>query len=167
MKKTLEERFWEKVETGGPNECWPWVGRRDDDGYGEIKVMGRTEKAHRIAYMLTKGPIPTDMDVCHSCDEPPCQNPRHLWPGTALANARDRESKGRGNTQRGERNGNAKLTEDNVREIRRLSDTGHSRREIATIMGVSPAHIGNILNGKRWKEGETVAEAMLAVREEP
>ena len=149
MKKTLEERFWEKIEIGGPDDCWPWLAKTNGDGYGVIRVMGRMEKAHRIAYMLAKGSIPTGMDVCHSCDNPPCQNPKHLWPGTNTDNVRDRNAKRR--TARGEQHGRAKLTKAGVSEIKRLGKEGLSQGKIAAIRGVSRQQIGKILNGKQWR----------------
>lgn len=87
--KSLAERFWEKVEQRGPDECWPWTASRYRFGYGALRVDGRTLKSHRLAYKLTKGPIPPGLSVLHSCDNAPCCNPNHLRVGTKLDNARD------------------------------------------------------------------------------
>jgi hypothetical protein len=84
-----------------PDECWEWTGARFPYGYGHIAgspKLGepRNLYAHRVAYELGFGPIPKGLFVCHSCDNPPCCNPKHLWLGTALDNARDRDAKGHG-----------------------------------------------------------------------
>lgn len=110
--KPLAERFWEKVDVRGPDECWPWKAGKIKKGYGLISIHGRSQLAHRVAYELVKGPIPADLDVLHDCDFPPCCNPRHLWPGTHTDNMQDCIAKGRNSSRthperlaRGERNG--------------------------------------------------------------
>jgi hypothetical protein len=93
-KNPLEKRFWSRVEiTEG---CWLWMGWRDDDGYGFIWVNGRNERAHRVALRLILGKEIDAENVCHTCDNPPCVRPDHLYEGTVLSNARDREQRGRG-----------------------------------------------------------------------
>ncbi len=105
MRGTLKERFEAKVDrSGGPDACHPWTASLDGAGYGQMKDGGKVVRAHRVAYRFAKGD-PGPLDVLHSCDNPPCQNDRHLFLGTPLVNARDRESKGRGNQARGDRNG--------------------------------------------------------------
>lgn len=163
MRKTLEERFWSKVDVRGPDECWPWKAGTNK-GYGTFKAFGRTVPAHRIAYELVKGPIPPGLDVLHKCDNRPCCNPAHLWPGTDLDNAQDRDSKGRGaygerngsriypeRLWRGEKHGRAKLTDHQVKRIRGLSSDGRSQRSIAKEFGVSQANIWYILRGLTWR----------------
>jgi hypothetical protein len=82
--------------SAGPNGCWPWKGRRTDKGYGQFQVNGRKKRAHRwlVEYALGDELDP-DIFVCHTCDNPPCCNPRHLFIGDALANNRDCAAKGR------------------------------------------------------------------------
>jgi len=149
--KTLEERFWEKVDTsGGADVCWPWKASKARGGYGKFG-SGRSKiiSAHRLAYELVKGAIPEGLDVLHDCDFPPCCNPGHLWAGTNLDNQHDAIAKGR--TATGERNGRAKLTEVQVREVRRLCNEGHTQSETGQLVGVNPTAISKIMCGETWK----------------
>ncbi len=141
-RKSIPERFWEKV-TKSPTGCWLWQGYISRLGYGMF--MGK--HAHRIAWELTKGPISPNLDVCHHCDNPPCVNPSHLFLGTASDNLKDSVRKGRLNHS-GERNGNAKLTETLIREIRSSVLT---IRNLATRFGVSETNISSIQKGLTWK----------------
>jgi hypothetical protein len=94
--RPLAERFWEKVDRSVLDGCWPFLGARDPDGYGRVMVgRDRRDKANRVAYMLTSGPIPDGLQVLHRCDNPPCCNPAHLFAGTPLDNMRDMIAKGR------------------------------------------------------------------------
>jgi hypothetical protein len=79
------------------DDCIEWTGQRLPSGYGRVwdPVRKRRELVHRIAYAETFGPIPDGMCVCHTCDNPPCHNPAHLWLGTKADNNRDRAAKGR------------------------------------------------------------------------
>lgn len=88
--------LWARADlSGGPTACWPWMAGKNDNGYGRLRFKGRTTYAHRAAYELAVGVIPEGMFVCHTCDNPPCVNPGHLFVGTALDNNRDRIAKGR------------------------------------------------------------------------
>ena len=88
----VETRFWNRVVKGPA--CWTWTGSTDGR-YGEVWFRGRKQKAHRIAWELEAGPIPDGLDVCHTCDNPSCVRPGHLFLGTARDNARDAQRKGR------------------------------------------------------------------------
>jgi len=147
-------RFWRYVDKKGPDECWDWIGSRDSNGYGKLKVNNprRHIYAHVTAYRLVKGST-GDLYVCHSCDRPCCCNPNHLWLGTNRDNQLDCVKKGRrGNDkdQRGEANGNAVLTAANVVEIRRMIEAGMYNTTIAKMFGVTHSMISRIRRGKAW-----------------
>ena len=98
MTELLEHRFWKKVRRPArQGECWLWLGASVPKGYGRIRVGGRSEGAvyaHRVSWEISFGKIPKDMYVLHRCDNPKCVNPAHLFLGTALDNAQDRDVKG-------------------------------------------------------------------------
>jgi len=107
--------------------------------------------AHRLMYEMVHGPIPEGAWVCHHCDNPGCCNPRHLFLSTAQGNAMDMVQKGRGVDNRGSRNGQAKLTEEEVLSIRQLHAQGsHSMRNLAAQYGVAYSHIRNLIARRRW-----------------
>src|SRR4051812_23662143 len=113
-------RFWGKVEIATHNSCWLWQAGVTSTGYGQITIQRRKWKSHRVAWTLTHGAIPKGIFVLHKCDVRRCVNPHHLFLGTALDNARDRDQKGRAKvpSRTGHRNGRAKLTEEDIRTIR-------------------------------------------------
>lgn len=93
---TEEALFWTKVDrSDGPDACWPILGFRDKDGYGQARLNGRKYRAHRLAWELAFGPIPGWTQVLHHCDNPPCCNPAHLFLGTQSDNRWDCVTKGR------------------------------------------------------------------------
>lgn len=89
------EDLWRYVKIGAPDECWPWQAARRRRGYGTFTVNHRSLVSHRIAYQLATGENPGDLFVCHTCDNPPCCNPAHLFLGTHRENMRDMVSKRR------------------------------------------------------------------------
>jgi hypothetical protein len=98
VSRPLAERFWEKVNRTGPNECWEWTGSVHSAArpYGQIWVDGRACKATRVSWELANSqPVPEGKMICHSCDNPICVNPAHLWPGTMSDNIKDAVAKGR------------------------------------------------------------------------
>jgi hypothetical protein len=146
--------------------CVEWVGWKDRDGYGRTSGW---QGAHRRAWIKAHGEIPPGMAVCHSCDNPSCINVEHLWLGTIRENNHDRAVKGRSarpnNPSRGERNGRALLTREQVRAIRELHEAegrklhgrprqGITRKEMALRFGVSIPAIDAILSGRNWKGGD-------------
>ncbi len=162
---TLEERFWEKVDKCGSDDCWLWRGSKQTRGYGMFVVGGRRRLAHRVAYQLCVGLIPTGLFVCHHCDNPSCVNPAHLFVGTQADNIHDAVAKGRmakgsrhgshthpERMARGERNGNVKLTEAQVREIRTAyAQGGVTQQGLAERYGIGQTAISNLLSFRTWK----------------
>jgi hypothetical protein len=97
-RRALTQRFWAKVKIGAADACWEWQGFRLPKGYGTIGVGGRAggkQLAHRVSYELEYGLIPEGLLVCHSCDNPPCVNPKHLYVGSYADNLTDMHRKGR------------------------------------------------------------------------
>lgn len=144
------EDLWGRVSNyGDSSRCWEWQGstRR---GYGQFRVKNKYWFAHRLAYVLSKGD-PGSLLVCHSCDNKRCCNPDHLWLGTTNDNMADMVTKGRQARSSGEKNGNSKLTEDQIQQIFELNQLGHTQRSIADQFDISNQHISRIINGKRWE----------------
>ncbi len=97
LRLTMEERFWAKVLRSADSECWGWTAATVQ-GYGVIGLSHRgtgNMLAHRYSYLIHKGPIPDGMEVCHTCDNPPCCNPAHLFLGSHTDNMDDAYAKGR------------------------------------------------------------------------
>lgn len=148
---SLVERFWPKVASASPEQCWPWTACRFWAGYGKFGVDGKTAYAHRVAWVLIHGPIPEDLDVLHTCDNPPCCNPAHLFLGTHADNMRDRERKGRHNAPHGEKSGTSKLNDALVATIRERYRNGETVAALASDVGVVYSTIYVIVTYKRWK----------------
>lgn len=164
------KKFWTKVDqSAGPDACWPWLGQMNQHGYGRFLVSTKPASkvtANRLAWFLANGPIPEDHVIAHRCDNPPCCNPSHLIAMTQTENVRDRNNKGRQvsgpnapqwqapsprQAPRGERANRARLTEDQVREIRRLYAAGGiGQKELARIYGVWENAIWMIVHRKSW-----------------
>ncbi len=144
----IAERFWPKVRKQSIG-CWEWLGCRSA-GYGQIWMDGRMVFSHRVSWMLCRGDIPHGLQVLHSCDNPLCVRPDHLFLGTQKENVADCIRKNRRDQVFGERNGSAKLTESDVRQIRRLLDLGHTATSLARRYSVHHVSISQIKLGKTW-----------------
>lgn len=149
-RRPVAERFWEKVDIGGHDECWPWTGSTNGKrGYGTFRTGDKRDYAHRFALELHTGVrlLPGEESL-HRCDNPPCCNPSHLFKGTAADNIADMMKKGRHRARRGEGHRSAKLNEQIVRDVRKstLSNT-----ELAEIHGVRQNTISNIRTRKTWR----------------
>jgi hypothetical protein len=149
----LALRFWRQVTIRGPDECWEWTeSNRNSQGYGQITVGNRSRQAHRVAFELAIRKLQPGENVLHSCDNPPCCNPQHLWPGTQLDNARDRDAKGRFCPLNGELNGNAVLTVSGVLAIRAEYTPGYGHAaELARKYGTTGDNIGHIVRRESWR----------------
>jgi hypothetical protein len=153
MRKEIYSRFEAKVALIPFSECHWWTGALAGGGYGSIRD-GVMRPAHRVAYELYKGPIPEGLVVMHSCDNPACVNPRHLSVGTQQDNVDDMFRKGRECVDRewtaGERNGRAKLTTQQVLEMRARVAGGEKQRDMMAEYGLSEGLVSMIIRRKRW-----------------
>jgi len=150
----LMQRFWGNVVCRDPDECWEWQASRTRHGYGRIKVgQGRATGAHRLSYLIHKGQIADGLLVCHSCDNPACCNPDHLFLGTYSDNSRDMVAKGRAKGQYGDARScvPAKIKETDVPQIRELAKSGMTKAAISRHFNVSREAIRDVVNGRTWK----------------
>ncbi len=172
---TKEERFWSHIKVGSSEECWEWVGSRTSKGYGHVNYKGKTGGAHRVAFTLGGGMLTTEKPlILHSCDNPPCCNPKHLRAGSPAENTKDMLVKGR--QAMGDRHGSRthpekisrgdahrakikvvrgeqrskKLCNANVLEIRRLRSWGEPLRTIGETFGVSDTTVSEVCRRKTW-----------------
>jgi hypothetical protein len=179
-KRPLADRFWEKVQKGTDSDCWPFIGTRNNKGYGmfQQKIDGAHGKrlAHRVSYELNIGPVPNGLFVLHRCDNPPCVNPRHLFIGDRSDNSRDMYSKGRWSmdpskrvpppricgdkhhlrrhpekVMRGELAKNAKLTDDLVRQYRAQLASGKALRQLARETGLARKTLMHMRDRVTWR----------------
>jgi hypothetical protein len=142
-----DDLLWERIDKNHPSGCWVYSGATDRRGYGRpAKRTGNNPRqryyAHRRSYEIHKGPIPKGRLVLHTCHNPPCCNPDHLYLGDDKANHYDKIRLGR--------HGGAVLDEGKVREIKRLLLTPIMKKDIAARYGVKPALVSSINTGKLW-----------------
>lgn len=146
----LAERIWAKVDkSGGPDACWPYMGARFPGGYGRTKHRGKPYLVRRKLYEIENSiELPREVFACHSCDNPTCCNPRHIFPGTVQMNTGDMVSKDR--QAKGTRTSKAKLTDNDIRRIRQIGRS-QPMKATATEFGVSVSLICQIVNNQIWK----------------
>ncbi len=171
------KRFWAHVSFNHDG-CCPWVMKPLASGYGQFTIADQFYRAHAIARYLATGEWPGNLLTCHSCDNPLCCRPSHLWLGTHADNHRDRNNKGRQakgdnngsrlhpeclargdcngsrrypeRLMRGESHHHAKLTSSQVQELRILKTAGHSAKKLAIKFGISSTHVHRLVRGELW-----------------
>jgi len=151
----VAQRFWAKVKvTAG---CWPWMAYRNSDGYGMFNLCGEPLYAHRVAWLLSVGPIPIGMEILHECDNRPCVRPDHTYLGTQLENMADCIARGRRANFAGELNPRAKLDVVRVLKLRELAIANGwpSMRHgmlvtLAETFGVSSRSAAKAISGETW-----------------
>lgn len=156
--RSVAERLLSRLDMSG--DCWIWTGYLNPDGYGQMLTGSKTDgtrrpgKVHRIMWEMHNGPIPPGMEVCHNCpdgDTPACCNPAHLFLASHDGNMKDAAKKGR--TQRGETHSSAKLSSDQIREMRERAAIGGrgEKARMSREFGMDSSHISRIVKGKKWK----------------
>lgn len=142
----IKHRLYSEVLVGEEDECWPWFGSKDTDGYGIVRIEGRLYKTHRLSYYIATGDDPGELKILHDCNNCPCCNPKHLYKGTSLDNARDRDLAGntvvpyRHTAQHHQRN----------EEMRTMYATGkYSQRQLAKLFNVTQGYVSMIVNHKK------------------
>lgn len=155
VREKLPERFWSKIRFGDIKECWEWIAGKTTAGYGSYSIVinGKWDKTYAHRFILEK--LQTNIkNLCslHSCDNPGCVNPNHLFPGTKQDNMDDMYSKGRDrhNPNRGSQHHRSKLNESQVIEIKKRVANGEKQISIARFFNVTKAQIYNIRMGKSW-----------------
>lgn len=151
-----KKRFFKYVKK--TKTCWNWTGALRDKRYGCMGIGSRTDKSkkiersHRLSWMLHFGKIPKGKHVLHKCDRPICVRPSHLFLGTHQDNMKDMTKKKRYVSYKGSENGNSKLIESQVREIRNYSPIIDGRmKEFAMKYGVTRCTINAIITRRLWK----------------
>lgn len=148
------KRFWSKVKIGNPDECWNWIPKVNRYGYGQFLIHGHHHSAARFAYELTNGPLPKELLACHKCNNRACCNPSHIYAGTQKENIQDCKQAGHFHDlihKRGIEHHNAKLTEDDIRQIRDAYANGIATElQLAKRFNVTRANIYLIVRRKHW-----------------
>jgi len=157
MNKKDLDRFLNKINIKSKTECWVWNGGKSNYGYGHFWYNGKTYGAHRMSYRIHNKNFPKKLFILHSCDNPSCVNPSHLFTGTHIENMRDRERKGRGDAAKriGERNPVHKLKDSEVKDIIKKYSSNMSQTKIAKIFKINQCHVSRIINKLRRKNVTT------------
>lgn len=189
-----KQDIFDHIAVDSGSGCWNWTRARNRAGYGVCHIPNWA-LAHRVAYALAKGPIPSGKHVCHTCDNPACINPDHLWVGTHADNMADKEAKGRGTkppirrgkyhwrnryperVKRGEESPTSRLTAADVIGIRLAYVKGVPIEDIANAFGISPASVPDYITTnddmttfKAWghvTDGPSVSDVVGARRTTP
>ena len=134
----IETRLLNKISPEPNSGCWLWLGAVTENGYGSIRFKKKITPAHRVSYTLFKGEIPAGFELDHLCRVRCCINPDHLEPVLHKVNVHRGKS--------------AKLTENDVRFIRRAYSRGQSQTKLANRFRVVPSAISSIIRRKNWSD---------------
>ena len=150
----IKIRFLDKINKDGPDQgslgkCWLWTGQQTHSKYGQINSRFTRILAHRLSWMIYRGPIPEHLDVLHECDVKICVNPDHLKLGTDQENANDVGNHGK--RVNGERICTAKLTTEKVLEMRHKFANGVSQKLLRREYGLTNGQVSKIVRGLAWK----------------
>ncbi len=142
-------RFFAKIDSGKPADCWLWRAPASTGRYGLFRLHGEKYLPHRIMYSVALGAFDPSLCVCHRCDNPRCVNPHHLFLGTHAENMVDMRNKGRAARvgARGELSGRSKLTPEQVLEIRA---DNRMQRQIAAAYGIDQSSVSLIKRRINW-----------------
>ncbi len=143
----IDVHFWTFVDVRGEDDCWPWLGGTDKDGYGCFGYHRRMYRAPRLAIELSGREVPKGHHACHTCHNPSCVNPGHLYAGTAKQNNADKRQNG--THYAGEMCPASKLTAEQVKLIRQ---DARAAKHIAADYGVSAANISMIKRRRTWRD---------------
>lgn len=153
-KRTLR-RFWDKVDKRDPDQCWEWTGATRAYRYGCFYFRDKVRAAHRVSFIIHKREIEDGELILHHCDNGLCVNPNHLYAGDQNDNMNDMWERDRHPPTWGEASGQAKLTADQVREIRRrYAAGGVTQKGLASEYGVAKSLVWSIIHRKIWKHIE-------------
>ena len=150
---SIQDRFEQNKQVDLVTGCHNYLGFKTRQGYGKIKYQGRAYIAHRLFYILNKEDVPKDKCVLHRCDNPSCFNLDHLFVGSNADNVADKVAKGRQYrppTGKDHHRAMAKLTEEQVKEIKMLLSRGYSQADIHRDFKVSRNIVSDIANKKTW-----------------
>lgn len=160
----IVQRFWSKVDKStGENGCWNWIAAIDSPGYGAFKINAKKVNSHRVAFAISTGNWPKTTDlVMHSCDNRLCCNPGHLSLGSHKDNTQEQIARGR--IAHGERSGRAKLTELQVKAIKKMrTEYGVSTYLMSQALGISRKTLQNIASGHTWRHVENAPNQEVAI----
>ena len=160
MKTVPVSEILGRIRVCHESGCHEWTGYVRKSGYGQVTHAGKVHKAHRFFYEHHYGPISNGLYVCHRCHNRRCVNPEHLYVGTQSDNMNDMVVAGRqasgekiAKTKRGDRNGSAKLSYEQVKQMRRKRAGGSTYQHIADSFGVTIATAWRAINRESWREG--------------
>jgi hypothetical protein len=142
------QKFWSRVQIVEGDGCWLWTAGKTGSGYGAIRMHGRQCLSHRIAFEDAYADVPPGLKVLHTCDNPPCVRPDHLWLGTSKDNTDDMCAKGR--NAFGEDHPIAKLKCQDVENIRAMRAAGVSANAISEWYGVPYSSVAAIIDNRYW-----------------